>query len=89
MVACVACKRIDVDFSYSPTNPCAGQVVTFTNLSTAGEKWTWNFGDNTISLAKNPKQIYKKPGTYVVTLMVDSAKYNTCAREISVWLSPM
>ena len=85
MVACVACKRIDVDFSYSPTTPCAGQAVTFSNLSTAGEKWTWNFGDNTISLAKNPKHIYKKPGTYIVTLMVDSAKYNSCAREITVY----
>ena len=85
MVACVACKRIDVDFSYSPTTPCAGQSVTFSNLSTAGEKWAWDFGDNTTSLAKNPKHIYKKPGTYIVTLMVDSAKYNSCAREITVY----
>lgn len=82
---CVGCKRIEVDFSYSPTTPCAGQVVTFSNLSTAGEEWSWNFGDNTISLAKNPKHIYKKPGTYIVTLMVDSSRYNTCAREITVY----
>lgn len=85
LALCVSCKRIEVDFSYSPTTPCAGQVVTFSNLSTAGEEWLWNFGDNTISLAKNPKHIYKKPGTYIVTLMVDSVKYNTCAREITVY----
>jgi PKD repeat protein len=82
---CVACKRIDVDFSYNPTTPKAGEVVTFSNLSTAGEKWAWNFGDNESNLAKNPKHIYKKPGTYLVTLMVDSSKYHTCTREITVY----
>ena len=85
LTLCVSCKRIEVDFTYSPTTPCAGQPITFTNLSTAGEEWLWDFGDNTTSLAKNPKHIYKKPGTYIVTLMVDSAKYNTCAKEITIY----
>ena len=79
------CKPVEVDFSYSPKEPCAGQPITFTNLSTAGESWLWNFGDNSTNLAKNPKHIYNKPGTYVVTLMVDSAKYKTCAKEITVY----
>ena len=59
LALCVSCKRIEVDFTYSPTTPCAGQPITFTNLSTAGEEWLWDFGDNTTSLAKNPKHIYK------------------------------
>lgn len=85
LALCVGCKRIEVDFSYSPTAPRAGESITFSNLSTAGEEWTWDFGDNSTNLAKNPKHIYKKPGTYVVTLMVDSARYNTCAKEITVY----
>ena len=82
---CVGCKRVEVDFSYAPTAPRAGEAVTFTNLCTEGEEWLWTFGDNTTNLAKNPKKIYKKPGTYLVTLMVDSAKYNTCTKQITVY----
>ena len=82
---CVGCKRVEVDFSYAPTAPRAGEAVTFTNLCTEGEEWLWTFGDNATSLAKNPNHIYKKPGTYLVTLMVDSAKYNTCTKEVTVY----
>ncbi|MBR5854500.1 MAG: PKD domain-containing protein [Paludibacteraceae bacterium] len=79
------CKKVDVDFIYSPAAPRAGQVVTFTNKSSAGEKWAWDFGDNSNSISRNPTKVYKKPGTYVVTLMVDSAKYNTCSHTITVY----
>jgi PKD repeat protein len=82
---CVGCKRVEVDFSYAPTAPRAGETVTFTNLCTEGEEWLWTFGDNATSLAKNPNHIYKKPGTYLVTLMVDSAKYNTRTKEVTVY----
>ena len=85
MALCVGCKRVEVDFSYSPTVPRAGQTVAFSNLCTEGEKWAWDFGDNTTSVARSPYKIYKKPGTYMVTLMVDSAKYQTCTKEITVY----
>lgn len=81
----MSCKRVSVDFTYSPTQPRAGQVVSFTNKSSAGEKWAWNFGDNSTSVSKNPNKVYKKPGEYLVTLMVDSAKYNTYSRAITVY----
>ena len=55
------CKKVDVDFSYSPTEPRAGQLVKFSNLSSAGENWSWNFGDNTSSVLKNPSHTFKKP----------------------------
>ena len=82
---CVGCKRVEVDFSYAPTAPRAGEAVAFTNLCLEGEEWLWTFGDNTTSLAKNPNHTYKKPGTYIVTLMVDSAKYNTRSKQITVY----
>ena len=79
------CKKVDVDFTFSPAAPRAGQSVTFTNKSSAGEKWGWNFGDNSTSVSKNPTHTFKKPGTYLVTLMVDSAKYNTCSHSVTVY----
>ena len=85
LAVCVGCKRVEVDFSYAPTTPRAGQTVAFTNLCTEGEEWLWTFGDNATSLAKNPNHTYKKPGTYIVTLMVDSAKYNTRSKQITVY----
>lgn len=79
------CKKVSVDFTYSPREPKAGETITFTNNSSAGEKWAWNFGDYSTSISKNPSKVYKKPGTYLVTLMVDSAKYNTCSQSITVY----
>ena len=81
----VGCKKIDVDFSYSPTDPKAGEMIKFTNNSSAGESWAWTFGDNSTSMSKNPSKVYKKPGEYMVTLMVDSTKHFTHSKLITVY----
>lgn len=82
---CVACNKITVDFSYTPLQPKAGESVTFLNASSAGEDWLWTFGDNSTSLVKSPSKTYKKPGEYMVTLMVDSAKNQTCTKIIKIY----
>lgn len=79
------CKKITVDFTFSPAEPKAGETVSFTNNSSAGEKWAWAFGDNATSMSKNPKKIYKKAGEYKVTLMVDSAKHQTRSKIITIY----
>ena len=84
MLMLIGCKKVTVDFTYSPAEPKAGETVSFTNLSSAGETWAWTFGDNTTSLSKNPSKIYKKAGTYTITLMVDSAKNQTYSKVITV-----
>lgn len=86
-ILCVAigCKKVDVDFTFSPAEPKAGEAVKFTNNSSAGEKWNWDFGDNVASVLKNPQHIFTRPGTYLVTLMVDSVKRNTCSHSIIVY----
>jgi PKD repeat protein len=81
----VACNRIKVDFTYTPLQPKAGESVAFLNASSAGEDWLWTFGDNSTSLLKSPSKIYKKPGEYMVTLMVDSAKNQTCTKVIKIY----
>ena len=81
----MACNKIEVDFSYSPTEPRAGQAVTFSNLSNGGEDWAWNFGDGGTSTTKSPVYTYKNPGTYVVTLKVDGKSSLTRTQEITVY----
>lgn len=81
----VGCKKITVDFTYSPAEPRAGETIKFSNNSSAGESWAWMFGDNATSMSKHPSKVYKKPGEYVVTLMVDSAKYLTRSKIIKVY----
>ena len=79
------CKRITVDFTYSPAEPKAGESIKFSNNSSAGENWTWTFGDNNVSRVKHPSKVFSKPGEYMVTLMVDSAKYKTCSKLVTVY----
>ncbi|MBO4665489.1 MAG: PKD domain-containing protein [Paludibacteraceae bacterium] len=87
LVGCVlaACSKNNVDFSYSPLNPKAGEKIQFTNLSTSGEDWEWSFGDGATSMVKNPSKTYKQAGTYTVTLKVDSKSRWTKTRSITVY----
>lgn len=80
-----SCKNREVDFSYSPTEPRAGEKITFSNLTAEGENWVWKFGDGSQSTSKNPSKVYKKPGTYTVTLTADSSRHRICAKEITVF----
>ena len=84
-IMCVGCKRVTVDFTYSPAEPKAGETIKFSNNSSAGENWLWTFGDNSTSMSKHPSKVYKKPGEYLVTLMVDSTKYLTHSKIIKVY----
>jgi len=64
------CKELTCDFSYSPTSPAAGEVVTFTNASTGADDYYWSFGDNGTSTTSSPTHIYRKKGKYTVTLTI-------------------
>lgn len=81
----VACHNDTYDFKFSPTEPRAGQSITFTNLSTDGKEWSWEFGDIATSTVKSPSHIYKKPGTYIVVLTVDGKKNKRCSKEVTVY----
>jgi len=70
LVGLTGCKELTCDFSYSPTTPAAGSVVTFSNKSTGADDYYWNFGDNGTSSTSSPTHIYRKPGTYTVTLQI-------------------
>lgn len=81
----MACKKVTVDFTYSPTEPRAGQAVQFSNLSSGGEEWEWAFGDGATTTIKSPSHTYKRPGTYRVVLKVDKKNALTKTAEIIVF----
>ena len=83
--ALMACKKNNVDFTYSPAAPRAGQSVAFTNQSSSGEEWSWTYGDGAMSTLKSPSHIYKQPGTYRVILKVDKKDSWTATKEITVY----
>jgi len=85
LLSIAACTEKTVDFTYSPTEPKAGQSVAFTNNSNFGESWAWDFGDNLTSVGKNPSHTYKKAGTYTIVLMVDSSRNHTYSKTITVY----
>ena len=78
-------NNIEADFSYSPEQPRAGESVSFTNISTDGEKWEWSFGDGGTSTSKNSSHTYKRAGTYTVRLRIDGKDRHTIARQVQVF----
>src|SRR5882672_413611 len=64
-------------FSGSPTSGAAPLMVQFTDQSTSGgspiTSWLWSFGDGSTSTAQNPSYMYTVPGSYTVSLTVQSA----------------
>ena len=82
--ALIACKKNDVDFSYSPQSPKAGESVSFLNLSTSGEEWAWSFGDGATATMKSPAHVFKRAGIYRVTLKVDNNSSWVATKDIEI-----
>jgi gliding motility-associated-like protein len=59
-----------VDFSFKPPSGCVPLTVDFTNLTQYADasKYRWDFGDGETSVEVNPTHVYKKQGTYSVSL---------------------
>lgn len=59
----------DVNFSTS----IDAYTVTFTNKTTGGASYKWDFGDGTVSTDENPTHTYPGKGKYVPTLYVTTS----------------
>lgn len=67
--ALMSCGKAPIsNFSYSPSNPNAGQTIQFKNLSSDAKSFSWNFGDMSIGSDENPSHVYDQPGEYLVEL---------------------
>ncbi len=57
--------------SANPSSGSSPLPVTFTNSSTGGTNYSWNFGDGgPVDNSLNPSHTYTGPGTYTVMLIV-------------------
>ncbi len=66
----VVIEDIVPDFSADDSSVCAGQVITFTDLSSPlSVSRTWDFGDGVTSTLANPTHAYATAGTYTVSLL--------------------
>jgi gliding motility-associated-like protein len=65
--------HVKADFSVDPDKGEAPLEVAFTDKSIRAFKYTWEFGDDTISELTDPEpHIYYKPGEYSVKLTIES-----------------
>ena len=55
-------------FQVNTNSGCVPLSVTFTNTSTNGINYFWEFGDGNTSSLKSPTHIYQNPGAYTVRL---------------------
>ncbi len=55
------------DFTYSQSS---GGTIQFTDKSTSGRAYAWDFGNGTTSTEQNPKVVYGNNGSYTVKLTV-------------------
>lgn len=70
------------DFSYSGNG-----MVNFTNASTNGETYFWDFGDGNTSTLESPTNTFSAPGNYVVELVtfsIDSCFSDTITKNVNV-----
>ncbi len=65
---------VAASFTSNATTSCIVPLtVNFTNTSTNASNATWYFGDNTTSTVFSPTHTYNLPGTYNVSVAVNSA----------------
>lgn len=75
------------DFSLSDSvGTCPPLIVNFTNTSENYSKWSWDFGDGTTSIERNPNHFYSQAGTFnaVLTITGPGGCISQKARQIKV-----
>lgn len=67
------------------TNVAVSLTVNFTNTSTGGVTYLWDFGDSNTSTDMNPSHTYATAGTYTVTLTTTNAcGSNVTTQQITI-----
>lgn len=79
------------DFTFAPSSPAPGQVITFTDISADPDgnivSWDWDFGDGSDhSDQQHPTHSYLLDDSYVVTLTVtdDDGEADSTSQTVNV-----
>ncbi|MBR6250190.1 MAG: PKD domain-containing protein [Bacteroidales bacterium] len=77
-------------FSVDQDHGCYPLTVRFTDETTDGKQYFWNFGDGEESTLRNPTHTYNTPGSYRVTLTVPGpdGKESSYSMYITVYDHP-
>jgi len=77
--------------NFSANNVCQNGTATFTNLSSGGSTYIWDFGDASSSTLASPTHVYTAAGTYNVKLTVTNS--NNCTdvftKQLVVYTNPV
>jgi PKD repeat protein/sugar lactone lactonase YvrE len=77
------------DFTWTPSDPVAGQPVTFQDASTGPPtEWAWTFGDGATSAEENPTHTFAGDGAFDVGLAVTNSS-GTDAVTKTVTVAPV
>src|SRR5467141_3680090 len=82
-------------FTFTPTIPTAGTIVTFTSTSYDPDGtiigWRWSFGDGRIATGQTTTHVYTNNANYTVTLLVvdDGNLTATPSQQITVVLDEL
>ncbi len=75
------------DFVAVPTSGQLPLDVQFTDNSMGiPQKWTWNFGDGSLSTERTPVHRYSTPGSYTVSLVVEN-KFGSDKKSLPGYIS--
>lgn len=85
---------LDADFSFSPDSLCQSGTVSFTDtvlfsISAVASR-SWKFGDGGTSTQHNPTHFYNVPGSYTVTLILNTQLgcHDTIVKTVTVLAPP-
>ena len=77
--------QLSADFDVvSETQGCAPFVVEFTDISSGGTSWVWDFGNGFTSNEQNPTYVYSQPGFYTVSLTVSDGTSSDIETKFSL-----
>ena len=76
------------DFSFNPSDGCAPLDVSFTNNSTNGESYLWDFGDGDHSSDESPTHTYYSAGSFQVQLMVTNSGGQDIKNDVVITVYP-
>ncbi len=77
------------NFTFNPV-VCVGTAELFTNTSTFGNAYDWDFGDGGTATAQSPSHTYNTPGFFDIELIVTSAFgcMDSITQQIEVRIPP-